>query len=233
MRCEMGERSDNRDSSMMERLQKLRYLGELMRRLDNEYPNWRPPLNYRNPYELFVAVSLSAQTTDVAVNRVTPGLFRLYPSAGELASADIRELEEIIHPLGFFRQKAGNLVRGAKRIVEEYEGELPRGMESLTSLPGIGRKSANVIRSHIWGLPGIIVDTHFGRVCRRLGLTEETDPVKVERAIEAIVPEKRHIDFSMTVNFHGRRYCMSRKPNCDDCPLGDICPRYGLLGSRI
>ncbi|CAD7837219.1 Endonuclease III [Olavius algarvensis spirochete endosymbiont] len=204
------------------------HLNELIRRLNSEYPNWRPPLNYRNPYELFVAVSLSAQTTDVAVNRVTPSLFRLYPSSRELASADIRELEKIIHPLGFFRQKAGNLVRGAKRMVKEYGGELPQEMDRLTSLSGIGRKSANVIRSHIWGLPGIIVDTHFGRVCRRLGLTEEKNPVKIEREIGAIVPEKCHIDFSMTVNFHGRKYCMSRRPNCYACPLSDICPRHGL-----
>jgi len=203
-------------------------LDELMRRLGNEYPNWRIPLNYRNPYELFVAVSLSAQTTDAAVNKVTPELFRLYPSARELVSADIRKLEEIIHPLGFFRQKARNLIRGAKRIAEEYGGEVPREMESLTSLSGIGRKSANVIRSQIWGLPGIIVDTHFGRVCRRLGLTEESDPVKIEREIEAIIPRRHHIDFSMRINLHGRKCCMSRNPNCDACPLGDICPSFGL-----
>jgi len=221
----MSEDGDDWNSSMYNKALKP-YLNELMRRLNSEYPNWRPPLNYRNPYELFVAVSLSAQTTDVAVNRVTPEVFRLYPSSRELASADIQELEEIIHPLGFFRRKAGNLLRGAKRMEEEYGGELPREMEELTSLSGIGRKSANVIRSLIWELPGIIVDTHFGRVCRRLGLTEESDPVKIERAIGAIVPEKCHIDFSMTVNFHGRKYCMSRKPNCDACPLADICPSH-------
>lgn len=208
------------------------YLDELLRRLNSEYPNLRPLLRYRNPYELFVAVSLSAQTTDVAVNRVTHRLFRLYPSLRELANADIQELEEIIHPLGFFRQKARNLVRGAKRVVEEYGGELPQEMDRLTSLSGIGRKSANVIRSHIWGFPGIIVDTHFGRVCRRLGLTEETDPVKIEVIIGAIVPEKCHIDFSMTVNLHGRKYCMSRRPNCHACPLGDICPRHGLTSVK-
>jgi len=207
-------------------------LDELIKRLDNEYPDWRPPLNYRNPYELFVAVSLSAQTTDAAVNRVTPGLFRLYPGVRKLAGADIRELEEIIHPLGFFRQKARNLTRGAKRMMEEYGGEVPQEMESLISLSGIGRKSANVIRSHIWGLPGIIVDTHFGRVCRRLGLTEESDPIKIERAIGVIVPKERHIDFSMRINFHGRKYCMSRNPDCGTCPLGDICPSYRLLVQR-
>jgi len=209
------------------------YLDELIRRLSSEYPNWYPPLDYRNPYELFVAVSLSAQTTDVAVNRITPELFKRYPNSRELASADVRELEEIIHPLGFFRQKARNLILGAKRIVEEYGGELPREMERLTSLSGIGRKSANVIRSHLWELPGIIVDTHFGRVCRRLGLTEEKDPVKIERTIGKVVPKKLHIDFSMRINFHGRKYCMSRKPDCDGCPLGDICPSYGLYPIAI
>jgi len=199
-----------------------------MRRLDNEYPNWRPLLNYRNPYELFVAVSLSAQTTDAAVNKVTPELFRLYPNARKLVDADIRKLEEIIHPLGFFRQKARNLTRGARRITEEYGGEVPREMENLITLSGIGRKSANVIRSHIWGLPGVIVDTHFGRVCRRLGLTKKSNPVKIEREIEALIPQENHIDFSMRINLHGRNYCMSRNPNCNPCPLGDICPSYGL-----
>lgn len=203
-------------------------LNELTARLNAEYPEREPLLIYENPYQLTVAVALSAQTTDAAVNRVTPELFRRWPHAAALASAERAQLEELVHPLGFFRQKAKNLIGAAGRIISEYDGEVPRDMEDLISLPGIGRKSANVIRAHIWNLPGIIVDTHFGRVCRRLGLTESKDPVKVERELAALIPDPDQNAFSMTANFHGRRYCHSRKPNCDACPLEDICPKYGV-----
>jgi len=175
-----------------------------------------------------VSVSLSARTTDAAVNRVTPELFRRWPNPQALSTANLRELEEVIHSLGFFRQKARNLIGAATRLVELYGGKLPREMEELTSLPGIGRKCANVIRSQYWNLPGITVDTHFGRVCRRLGLTEETDPTKVEYNLRERIPVERWNEFSMTANLHGRRYCMSRKPNCRECPLNDICPQYGV-----
>ena len=175
-----------------------------------------------------MAVSLSAQTTDAGVNKVTPELFRRWPDPAALAGADAVELEVLIHSLGFFRQKASNLIASARRVVEDFDGEIPREMNHLISLPGIGRKSANVIRAHVWNLPGIIVDTHFGRVCRRLGLTEAKDPEKVEKEITALIPEELQITFSMTANFHGRRYCMSRKPNCAGCPLNDICPKHGL-----
>lgn len=203
-------------------------LTEILNRLNDEYPDREPLLTYINPYELTVAVSLSAQTTDAAVNKVTPELFRRWPNPAALAEANSGELEELIHPLGFFRQKSKNLIAMGKRLLDTFGSEVPMEMDDLTSLPGIGRKSANVIRAHVWNLPGIIVDTHFGRVCRRLGLTEAKDPTKVEKEISAIIPEQYQNAFSMTANFHGRRYCMSRKPNCQACPLEALCPKYGV-----
>lgn len=201
---------------------------EILRRLNVEYPGRDSLLNYGNPYQLMVAVSLSAQTTDAGVNKITPELFCRWPTPATLAAADGSELEELIHSLGFFRQKTRNLIAAARRLTEEYNGKIPREMHELTSLPGIGRKSANVIRAHVWNLPGIIVDTHFGRVCRRLGFTYAKDPVKVEMELTALIPEGQQKDFSMTANLHGRRYCLSRKPKCMECPLGDSCPKIGV-----
>ena len=203
-------------------------LSEIIKRLNAEYPDRETLLTHTDPFQLMVAVSLSAQTTDAGVNKVTPELFRRWPDPAALAGADAVELEALIHSLGFFRQKTRNLIAAARRLVEEFGGKVPREMNHLISLPGIGRKSANIIRAHVWNLPGIIVDTHFGRVCRRLGLTDAKDPEKVEREIAALIPEDLQITFSMTANFHGRRYCMSQKPNCDHCPLNDICPKFGV-----
>ncbi|RLW69949.1 MAG: endonuclease III [spirochete symbiont of Stewartia floridana] len=202
-------------------------LNQIMDRLKEKYPDRRTLLRYINPFELAMSVALSAQTTDAAVNNVTPVLFSRWPTPSALAGAVQEEVEEVIHSLGFFRQKARNLIAAARLLTEEFGGDVPQSMEDLTSLPGIGRKSANVIRGHIWNLPGIIVDTHFGRVCRRLGLTEQNDPYKVEMELSRLIPEDRQHEFSMTVNFHGRRYCMSRKPNCHACFLRSICP-YGI-----
>ncbi|MDF1567928.1 MAG: endonuclease III [Spirochaetaceae bacterium] len=203
-------------------------LEEILHRLEQEYPDRSSMLVYENPFQLTAAVALSAQTTDAAVNRATVELFRRWPDALSLSQAEPVEVEDVIHSLGFFRQKAKNLIGASRLIMENFDGEIPRDMEHLTSLPGIGRKSANVIRAHLWNLPGIIVDTHFGRVCRRLGLTESKDPTKLEREISALLPEEDHIVFSMTANRHGRKYCKSRKPECPDCPLEDICPKYGV-----
>lgn len=199
-------------------------LPQILDRLKAEYPDRKPLLQYEDAFQLLVSVSLSAQTTDAAVNKVTPKLFRRWSTPSALASADRDEVEELVHSLGFFRQKAKNLIAASRCLVEQFGGEVPKSMEDLISLPGIGRKSANVIRAHIWNLPGIIVDTHFGRVCRRLGLTMQEDPVKVELELVRMIPKERQQEFSMTANFHGRKYCMSRKPNCTDCPLNDICP---------
>jgi len=204
------------------------YVFSVMDRLEEEYPERNSLLNYENPYQLMVAVSLSAQTTDAGVNRVSPELFRLWPDPASLSGADIGELEDVIHSLGFYHQKARNLIAAARMLEEVFGGEVPRDMDALVSLPGIGRKSANVIRAHLWNLPGIIVDTHFGRVCRRLGFTSEKSPEKLEKEIGALIPEERHLAFSMTANYHGRRYCMSRKPDCRNCPLSDICPKTGV-----
>ncbi len=211
----------------------LEYLFSVHVRLEKTYPERNSLLVHDNPYQLAVAVSLSAQTTDAGVNRVTPELFQRWPNPESLASADIKELENLIHPLGFFHQKARNLIAAAERVVDIYGGEIPREMNQLTSLPGIGRKSANVIRAHVWNLPGIIVDTHFGRVCRRLGLTLAENPDKVERELSALVPDEMQNDFSMMVNYHGRRYCMAKKPNCRGCPLNDICPQVGVAFKKI
>ena len=199
-------------------------LDEMMNRLDREYSDRRPLLNYTTPFELSVAVALSAQTTDAAVNLVTPEIFKRWPGPQELAKADEGELQDVIHSLGFFRQKARNCIAASRILVEKFHSQVPDSMENLIMLPGIGRKSANVIRAHLWNQPGIIVDTHFGRVCRRLGLSEEKDPVKLESQLLLLIPESRQIEFSMTANLHGRRYCKSRRPLCKDCPLMDLCP---------
>jgi len=204
------------------------FLSAIIPLLNHEYPERESLLNYENPYQLAVAVSLSAQTTDAGVNRVSPELFRRWPDPESLSHADIQELEKIIHPLGFFHQKARNLVAAAERINIVFGGKLPMEMKELTSLAGIGRKSANVIRAHLWSLPGIIVDTHFGRVCRRLGLTVAENPVQLEREIANLIPEDIQNDFSMTVNFHGRKFCFARKPDCVHCPLNGLCPQKGV-----
>jgi len=204
------------------------FLSEIISLLNKEYPDRPSLLNYENPYQLTVAVALSAQTTDAGVNRVSPELFRRWPNPESLAEADLRELETVIHSLGFYRQKARNLIASAGLIEENFGGEIPREMKELTSLPGIGRKSANVIRAHVWNLPGIIVDTHFGRVCRRLGLTRSENADSVEKEISILISDELKNDFSMTVNYHGRRYCMSRKPDCGNCPLRDLCPKIGV-----
>ena len=196
--------------------------------LHQEYRDIKSMLDFNSPFELLVAVSLSAQTTDVAVNRTTPGLFARWPDAESLAEAEPVELEAVIYSLGFFRQKARNLIGAARLIRQCFGGKVPRAMEDLTSLPGVGRKSANVIRAHIWNLPGIIVDTHFGRVSRRLGLTLEKSPDAVEVDLGARVVPKEQIFFSMAVNKHGRVYCMARRPDCSHCPLSEVCPRVGL-----
>ena len=196
--------------------------------LHQEYRDIKSMLDFNSPFELLVAVSLSAQTTDVAVNRTTPGLFARWPDAESLAEAEPVELEAVIYSLGFFRQKARNLIGAARLISQCFGGKVPRAMEDLTSLPGVGRKSANVIRAHIWNLPGIIVDTHFGRVSRRLGLTLEKSPDAVEVDLGARVVPKEQIFFSMAVNKHGRVYCMARRPDCSHCPLSEVCPRVGL-----
>lgn len=197
---------------------------EANRRLTDEYPDAECELTHGSPYELLAATILSAQCTDKRINMVTPVLFARYPTPWDLAEAIPSELEEIIRSTGFYANKARSLLGMAQRLVEAYDGEVPGAMADLTSLPGVGRKTANVVRSVALGLPGLPVDTHVGRLSRRLGLTEETDPVKVEYELNPMIAADDRGDFSMRLILHGRRVCPSRKPRCGECVLNDFCP---------
>ncbi|RMH38796.1 MAG: endonuclease III [Deltaproteobacteria bacterium] len=182
-------------------------------------------LNHRNPFELLVATILSAQSTDKRVNQVTPELFARYPTPAALAAADPDDVERIVHSTGFFRQKTRAILGVARALVDRHGGEVPRSMEALTALPGVARKTANVVLGTAFGIPsGIVVDTHVKRLANRLGLTRETDPVKIERDLMALIPRDRWIDFSHQLIWHGRRICHARKPACDQCPLAPHCP---------
>ena len=194
-------------------------------RLKSEYPDARTELDWTNPLELLVATILSAQTTDVRVNGVTKALFDKYRTAPDYAEADPGQLEEDIRPTGFYRNKARSLRGMVQVLVEEHGGEVPRTMHELVALPGVGRKTANVVLGNAFGIDeGVVVDTHVRRVSNRLGLTEEQDPEKIERDLMAVVPRKDWTVFSHLLIFHGRRVCKARKPDCPNCPLNDVCP---------
>lgn len=184
-------------------------------------------LDFRNPFELLVATVLSAQTTDVRVNLTTPALFARYPDARSLAEAPEEELQEMIRPTGFFRAKSRSLLALATSIVDDFDGEVPGRMADLVTLPGVGRKTANVVLANAFGVPGISVDTHFGRLSRRFGWTAEEDPVKVESDVAALFERKDWTMLSHRVIFHGRRICHARKPACGVCPVASLCPSYG------
>lgn len=185
-------------------------------------------LVHDNPFQLLEATILSAQCTDERVNLVTPALFAAYPEPADLASADPAKVEAIIRSTGFFRAKTANLLGMARGLVERFDAMVPETIEELVSLPGVGRKTANVILSVAFAKPGLPVDTHVGRLARRLGLTKETDPVKVERDLCALVPPEDWGALSLRLILHGRRTCMARQPRCDECVLADICPSAGL-----
>lgn len=196
-------------------------------RLAEAYPGTAAELcalAHRNPFELLVATILSAQTTDARVNSVTPALFAAYPDAASLAVADPADVEAIIRPTGFFRAKARNLVSMAAGLVERFGGEVPTALEDLVTLAGVGRKTANVVRSVAFDLPGLPVDTHVGRLSRRLGLTEATDPAQVERDLDALVPAAARGALSLRLILHGRAVCLARSPRCAECLLADVCP---------
>ncbi|MCG8477953.1 MAG: endonuclease III [Spirochaetales bacterium] len=195
--------------------------------LGEEYRDVPSLLHYRTPFELLIAVILSAQTTDEAVNRALPALFGRFPTPGALAGADLSEVEGIIHSLGFFRQKAKNIIATARSIAEDCQGRVPDTMERLVQLPGVGRKSAGVILLHIYDKPAIIVDTHFGRVVRRLAFSGAGDPKRLERDVAAVLPREAWNSASMRLNHHGRRYCFARKPDCGGCPVAHHCPSAG------
>jgi len=197
----------------------------IIRLLRKHYPHVRTALEYANPLQILVATVLAAQSTDKLVNTITPGLFRKYPTAAALARADRADLEQMIHSAGFFRMKAKHIIGAAQRIVEAYAGVVPDSMEELVTLPGVARKTANIVLSAGYGkAEGIAVDTHAGRLSRRLGLSREDDPVKVERDLMALVPKSDWIDFNFLLVEHGRAVCMARKPECPRCFLRRLCP---------
>lgn len=197
---------------------------EVNRRLAQEYPDARCALDYDSPLQLLIATVLSAQCTDERVNSVTPELFARYPEAADYASAQRSDLERILRPLGFQRAKAGHLLGIGEKLVADFQGEVPRTVKELTRLPGVGRKTALVVLGNAFGIPGLTVDTHFGRLMQRLGLTGEKTPVKIERDIAKLVPEEEWTMFSHRVIFHGRQVCHARTPECEACVLRDMCP---------
>lgn len=201
----------------------------IARELDGLYPDARCSLDFQSPLQLLVATILSAQCTDARVNLVTPALFARYPDATSLAVADPAEVEALIQSTGFFRSKAKNLIACAARIVEEHGGEVPRDMNALVQLAGVGRKTANVVRGVAFGIPGLPVDTHVTRLSRRMGLTESDDPVAIETDLTALVPRSRWTMFGLRMIYHGRQVCEARRPDCDACPLRDkLCPRIDV-----
>jgi endonuclease-3 len=200
----------------------------IQRRLDKAYPNARCALDHQNPLQLLVATILSAQCTDVRVNMVTPELFRRFPTAQSLAEADQDELERLIQSTGFYRNKAKNIRRCAQMLVEKHAGQVPRTMEELLELPGVARKTANVVLGNAFGVPGLVVDTHMIRLARRMGLTRQADPVKIERDLCEQLPAKDWTMFSHQMIHHGRRVCIARKPRCQECCVNDLCPKVGV-----
>lgn len=198
---------------------------EVFRRLVIEYPDVRCELDYSTPFQLLAATILSAQCTDKRVNMVTPELFSRYPDPESLAGADPTELEALIRPTGFFRNKTKSLIGMANALVDRFGGEVPRSMEELVTVPGAGRKTANVVLGTAFNQPeGVVVDTHVGRVSRRLGLIKDTDPVRAERALMRLFPREDWTPLSHLLIFHGRRVCLARRPRCAECVLNDICP---------
>jgi endonuclease-3 len=201
---------------------------EVARRLAELYPGAECELTHSNAYELLSATILSAQCTDARVNMVTPSLFARYPQVEDLAAANPAELEQIIRSTGFYQSKARNLIGMAQKVVADFAGEIPSDLDDLVTLPGVGRKTGNVLRSVVFDLPGLAVDTHVGRLSRRLGLTVEEDPVKVEKVLNAFLPPPEWGRFSLRLILHGRRVCDAKKPKCDICELNDICPSSAL-----
>ena len=198
--------------------------GRILEILEREYPGARPHLDFRNAFELLVATILAAQCTDEMVNKVTPELFRRYPEPAALAAAPPEELEQLIRSTGFYRNKAKSLLDMARAVQQRFAGELPKNVEELVELPGVGRKTANVVAGNCYGIPAIIVDTHFKRLVGRLGLSDETNPDKIERSMWDLVPEDNRTRFSLVVNEHGRRVCTARKPLCPKCVIAHLCP---------
>jgi endonuclease III len=195
--------------------------------LGETYPDAKAELDFTNPFECLVVTVLSAQTTDKRVNLASPALFAAYPDAKAMAAASREHLEQLVGPLGFFRAKTESLLKLSAVLVEEYDGEVPATLERLVKLPGVGRKTANVVLGNAFGKPGITVDTHFGRLARRFGWTTETDPVKVEFAVGELFEKRDWTMLSHHLIWHGRRRCHAQKPACGACPVASLCPSYG------
>jgi endonuclease-3 len=201
---------------------------EILIRLKRLYPDATCTLNYETPVQLLVATILSAQCTDERVNQVTPALFRRFPDADAIAGADLAELETLIRSTGFYRNKAKNIQGACQMIVEKYAGQVPKRMEQLLELPGVARKTANVVMAHAFGInQGVTVDTHVKRLSQRLGLTEHDDPVRVERDLMPLLPQEDWENWSIRLIYHGRAVCNARKPACQTCALADLCPSAG------
>ncbi|WP_237318792.1 endonuclease III [Streptomyces sp. JJ36] len=209
------------------RLALVRRARRMNRELAEVYPYAHPELDFENPFELLVATVLSAQTTDLRVNQTTPALFAAYPAPEDMAAAEPEALEELIRPTGFFRAKAKSLLGLSAALRDRFGGEVPGRLEDLVTLPGVGRKTANVVLGNAFGVPGLTVDTHFGRLVRRFGWTEQQDPEKVEAEIADLFPRSEWTMLSHRLIFHGRRVCHSRKPACGACPVAALCPSYG------
>ncbi len=197
------------------------------------YPKARISLDFETPWQCLAATILSAQSTDAGVNRATPALFREYPDARAMATADPKRVEQLIATTGFFRQKTKSLIATAQLLVERHGGEVPSEMEQLVKLRGVGRKTANVILGHVFGKPGFVVDTHVRRLTHRLGLTTETDPGKIEIEMQAILPAREWTPFSMRLILHGRQVCIARKPDCEVCAIASDCPKIGVPSALI
>jgi len=200
----------------------------IYRILTKNYPNVRCELVYKNPYQLLVATVLSAQCTDKRVNQTTPALFKKYNSIKKMAAADIKDLQQLIKSTGFYRAKAKNIKNLSQKILIDFNGKVPSNIEYLVTLPGVGRKTANVVLGHGFNIPGITVDTHFGRLSRRFGWSNQKDPVKVEFEVGKLIPEKEWTNLSQRLIWHGRRVCHSRKPACGACAIAKLCPSYGV-----
>jgi endonuclease III len=206
-----------------------RHAAQVVKRLKAAYPDAHCALEFRTPLQLLVATILSAQCTDTRVNIVTRELFRKYPDAKAFAAATLSQLERAVQSTGFFRNKAKNIKNCCIALVEQYAGQVPKDLHALVELPGVGRKTANVVLGTAFAIPtGVVVDTHIARLSRRLGLTKHTDPVKIERDLMGQLPKREWIDFGHRMIAHGRRICVARKPKCDLCSLADICPRIGV-----
>lgn len=207
--------------------QKKKRVEKITAGLRQAYPNAKCALNFSSPFELLVAAILSAQCTDKRVNRVTPALFKKYREAADYAGADPKQFEDAIHSTGFYKNKTRGILGAAREIVKRFGGKVPDRLEDLVTLPGIGRKTANVILGNAYGIPGLTVDTHMIRLNRRLGLTRNTDPVKIEFDLMKFVPEKEWTEYSHLIIHHGRARCPARKPDCPHCEIRDLCPSAG------